>query len=83
MFYLEKYLRKVFTMTLSDCDPLSERCRLYTIDIKSQNQSEQYPKAFAEAENGGAEVIVIKSAKPGVFSKGQDLTANKILFDLD
>lgn len=34
---------------------------------------EQYPKAFAEAENGGAEVIVIKSAKPGVFSEGRNI----------
>ena len=45
---------------------------------QSENWSEQYPKAFTEAENGGAEVIVIKSAKPGVFSKGHDLTANNI-----
>ena len=44
-----------------------ERCR-----HQSENPFKQYPKAFAEAENAGAEIIVIKSAKPGVFSKGQE-----------
>ena len=31
-------------------------------------------KAFKEAEDQGAEVIVIKSAKPGVFSAGLDIS---------
>lgn len=33
-----------------------------------------YLKAFEEAENQGAEVIVIKSAKPGVYSAGLDIS---------
>ena len=46
------------------------------VELKYPNENlfEQYPKAFAEAENGGAEVIVIKAAKPGVFSAGLDIT---------
>ena len=52
----------------------NRRSQTETCEHESENLFEQYPKAFAEAESGGAEVIVIKSAKPGVFSKGQDLT---------
>ena len=31
-------------------------------------------KAFAQAENEGAEVIVVKSAKPGVYTAGLDIS---------
>ena len=31
-------------------------------------------KAFKQAENEGAEVIVVKSAKPGVYTAGLDIS---------
>ena len=53
-------------------------CYSQTVTSKYLNENlfEHYPKAFAEAENAGAEVIVIKAAKPGVFSEGQNFLAN-------
>merc|ERR1719259_1510193 len=44
------------------------------VNILTRSLLEQFPKAFEEAENQGAEVIVIKSAKPGVYSAGLDIS---------
>lgn len=57
---------------------LNRRSHIERCIHQSENPFKQYPKAFAEAENAGAEIIVIKSAKPGVFSKGQDFIANSL-----
>ena len=45
-----------------------------TLFLSNQLYRQSFFKAFATAENEGAEVIVVKSAKPGVYTAGLDIS---------